>query len=193
MNGADFVAAALSNPVNATILERLEKLALPDCWLASGAVFQTAWNRLTSRAPAHGVKDYDVFYFDQDASWEAEDAVIQRAKALFDDIGGDIEIRNQARVHLWYPKKFGMPYPPVSKATDGIDRFLMHCAQVGIRRHGSSYEVYAPRGFGDIEELIVRPNHTANFRADRYFEKATRWKSLWPELTILPAETGGTP
>jgi hypothetical protein len=83
-----------------------------------------------------------------------------------------------------------MPYPPTAKATDGIDRFLMPCAQIGISTRCSAYSVYAPNGFDDIEDMIVRPNPTPNFRADRYFEKAARWKSLWPELTILPAEPG---
>ena len=36
--------------------------------------------------------------------------------------------------------------------------------------------------------MIVRPNITANFQAARYFEKAARWKTLWPTLTILDPE-----
>jgi hypothetical protein len=78
-----------------------------------------------------------------------------------------------------------MRYPPLGRATEGIDRFLMQHAQVGIRPRDALYEVYAPRGFADIERLIVRPNLTQNFRTDLYHEKAARWKSLWPELTIL--------
>lgn len=191
MTESGFVAAALGNPVNAAILERFEELALPDCWLVSGAVFQTVWNTLTGRAPAHGIKDYDIFYFDPDTSWDAEDVAIKRAAALFADLDASIEVRNQARVHLWYPEKFGAPYAPSRRATDGIDRFLMNCAQVGVARHGKSYTVYAPHGFADIEKLIIRPNVTANFRVDLYLAKAERWKSLWPELTILPAENGG--
>ena len=38
---------------------------------------QTVWNVLTGRAIDHGIADYDVFYFDPDTSWEAEDAVIR--------------------------------------------------------------------------------------------------------------------
>ena len=73
----------------------------------------------------------------------------------------------------------------LERATDAINRFLMHNAQVGIRRRGGCYDVYAPHGFADIEQMIVRPNLTHNFRADRYYEKAVRWKALWPEITIL--------
>ncbi len=182
MNQDQFIAAARANPTNRTVLDRLPQLALPDCWLVSGALFQTVWNVKTGRDPAYGIKDYDIFYFDPDTSYEAEDAAIAKARALFADVPAAIEVRNQARVHLWYEQKFAMPYPPLTRATDGIDRFLMPCAQVGISMAG---KVYAPRGFDDINAMIVRPNHTANFNVDRFLEKGLRWKEQWPELTIV--------
>jgi hypothetical protein len=185
MDEARFIELVLSNTINREILCRLPTLGLSDAWLVSGALFQTAWNRLTNRRIDYGIKDYDVFYFDPDTSYEAEDDAIASANVVFADLRCIVEIRNQARVHLWYHRKFGMPYPPLGCATEGIDRFLMHHAQVGIRRSGTSYDVYAPRGFADIERLIVRPNLTENFHADRYYEKAGRWKLLWPEITIL--------
>jgi hypothetical protein len=187
MTSDRFVSVVTTNPINATILERLPGLGLPDAWLVSGSLFQTVWNTLTGRAPIYGIKDYDIFYFDPDTSYEAEDRAIKRAAMEFAELGASVEVRNQARVHLWYPEKFGAPYPPATCATDGIDRFLMHSAQVGIRGRDEAFEVYAPHGFSDIDGMIVRPNITPNFRKDRYEEKATRWKSLWPELTILPA------
>ena len=185
MDEGEFIAAVLRNPVNCEILERMPALGLSDVWLVSGALFQSAWNTLSVRAPDYGVKDYDVFYYDPDTSWNAEDIAIKRAAAVFGDLAASIEIRNQARVHLWYPNKFGFPYPALSKSTDGIDRFLMTCAQVGLSRDSTGYAVYAPRGFDDIEQMTIRPNHVDNFRAEAYYAKALRWRRLWPELTIL--------
>jgi hypothetical protein len=187
MNKAEFLEAIRRNPFNIVVLERLPALSLRDCWLVSGALFQTVWNTRTGKRPDVGIKDYDVFYFDPDTSYEAEDDAIRRARDLFADLGIAVELRNQARVHLWYEEKFGTPYPPLSRATDGIDRFLMHAAQVGIRANDGDTEVYAPRGFDDIFNLIVRPNRMPNFLPDKYMEKALRWKEHWPELTILPA------
>jgi hypothetical protein len=187
MKRAEFLEAVRRNPFNTILLDRLPALALPDCWLVSGALFQTVWNTRTNRRPDVGIKDYDVFYFDLDTSWEAEDAAIRKTQELFADLGIAVELRNQARVHLWYEEKFGAPYPPLARSTGGIDRFLMHNAQVGIRANGDETEVYAPRGFDDIFNLTVRPNRTANFLPDKYREKALRWKETWPELTILPA------
>jgi hypothetical protein len=39
--------------------------------------------------------------------------------------------------------------------------------------------------------MIVRPNPGPNFSAANYTGKATRWKELWPELTILPVDAVG--
>ena len=188
MDEARFIDAVLSNPVNRAILSRLPDLGLPDAWLVSGAVFQTVWNVLTRRPPLWGVKDYDIFYFDPDTSWEAEDAVIRHVAAAFADIDARIEPRNQARVHLWYPEKFGAPYARLQRTTDGIDRFLARAAQVGIRRVDTSDELYAPHGLDETAAMIVRPNHCGNFRALTYEAKAGSWKARWPELTVVPAD-----
>lgn len=185
MTEREFATLALRNPVNAAILQRLPSLGLAEAWLVSGCLFQTVWNVQTGRGVQHGIRDYDLFYFDPDTSYAAEDAVIRRVREAFADITGAVEVRNQARVHLWYAEKFGVPYPPLGRARDGIDRFLMDCAQFGIREGGK--DIYAPKGFADLQAMIVRPNPTANFRAALYQAKAERWKSLWPELTVLPA------
>jgi hypothetical protein len=166
----------------------LSGLALPDAWLVSGCLVQTVWNVLTGRAIGYGINDYDVFYFDPDTSWDAEDTVIRKVAARLEKLGISVETRNQARVHLWYPEKHGVPYPPLTRVTDGIDRFLTANTMVGIRRAAGGYDVYAPNGFDDIARMIARPNPGPNFSAASYAEKTARWKSLWPELTVLPTE-----
>ncbi|MBR0708068.1 nucleotidyltransferase family protein [Bradyrhizobium liaoningense] len=188
MTRDEFLALALRNPINAAIVDELARLALPDAWLVSGCLVQTVWNVLTGRAIDHGIADYDAFYFDPDTSWEAEDAVIRKLHERLAQLGVKVEIRNQARVHLWYPGKHGLPYPPLRSSTEGIDRFLTQNTQIGVRRAGDGYEVYAPRGFGDVVGLIARPNPGPNFSAANYAVKAGRWKTLWPELTVIAAE-----
>jgi uncharacterized protein len=185
-----FLAAALSNPVNETIAEELFRLGLPDAWIVSGCLVQTAWNVLTARAVDYGINDYDIFYFDPDTSWQAEDAVIRDLQDRLASLAVRLEVRNQARVHLWYPAKHGLPYPALQSSTDGIDRFLTKNTQVGIRRTHDGHDVYAPNGADDIANMIVRPNPGPNFSAANYEAKARRWKTLWPELTVLAAEAG---
>src|ERR1044071_4421265 len=104
----EFIAAALRNPANKTIVDGLFHLALPDAWLVSGCLVQTVWNVITGRAVDYGIAEYDVFYFDRDTSWEAEDNLIRRLDAAFRNLSVKIEARNQARVHLWYPDKHGL-------------------------------------------------------------------------------------
>jgi hypothetical protein len=189
MTKDEFLAAALRNPVNEAIAHELWRLALPDAWIVSGCLVQTVWNVLTARAVDYGVDDYDIFYFDPDTSWQAEDAVIRRVQDRLAKFGAKIEVRNQARVHLWYPEKHGLPYAALRSSTDGIDRFLTKNTQIGIRRALDGHEVYAPNGFDDVVDMIVRPNRGPNFSAANYEAKAGRWKILWPEITVLAAET----
>jgi uncharacterized protein len=188
MTRDEFLALALQNPVNVAVIDQLDHLALPDAWLVAGCLVQSVWNRLTGRPVDHGIADYDVFYFDSDTSWEAEDTVIRKLQARLGHLGAKIEIRNQARVHLWYPDKHGLPYPPLTRSTDGIDRFLTENTQIGVRRAGDDYDIYAPHGFDDVARLIVRPNRALNFSVANYAAKAARWKALWPELTVIAAE-----
>ncbi|RZN12444.1 hypothetical protein CWO91_03870 [Bradyrhizobium genosp. SA-3] len=188
MSKDEFLALALQNPINAAIVDELGRLALTDAWLVAGCLVQSVWDVLTGRPIDHGIADYDVFYFDPDTSWEAEDAVIRKLNARLAHLAAKVEIRNQARVHLWYPDKHGLPYPPLMRSTDGIDRFLTENTQLGIRPADGNFEVYAPHGFDDVARLIVRPNRALNFSAANYEAKVARWKALWPELTVIAAE-----
>jgi uncharacterized protein len=185
MDAQTFLALALRNPANGAILDALNEMQLPDAWLAGGCLVQSVWNVVTGRPIDHGIDDYDVIYFDPDTSWEAEDRVIKQLYVIGQRLGVMVQIRNQARVHLWYPQKFGRPYPPLSSSTESIDRFLTRNTKVGIQRGVTGDVVYAPNGFDDIANLLVTPNPTANFSQERYREKAARWKRLWPELTVL--------
>lgn len=183
---SELVSHALADPVNAAVLRGLKAMGLPDCWLVSGCVFQAVWNGLTGRAPGYGVNDYDVFYFDPDTSWAAEDAVIARCAEVFHSLGAEIQVRNQARVHVWYAQKFGRPYPPLSNATEALSRFLAPCCAVGLRMAGDRVEVAAPFGLDDIFAIVVRPNRLTTGPQSQYEAKAARWRALWPELTVRP-------
>jgi hypothetical protein len=83
-----------------------------DGWLVAGCLFQTVWNLQAGRAPEAGIKDYDIFYFDAgDVSVAAEAAVQARVERALGSVAAPIEVKNQARVHLWYEERFGHVYP----------------------------------------------------------------------------------
>src|SRR3954453_18089800 len=118
----DFRNLVLRNPANDALLDQVMRLELPDAWMVAGCLVQTIWNLKTGRPVGHGINDYDVFYFHSDVSWEAEDRVIARLSETSVRLGIRVEIRNQARVHLWYGQKHGTGYPALQCSTDGIDR-----------------------------------------------------------------------
>jgi hypothetical protein len=183
---AAFEAMIARNPTVVAILERMPALGAPDCWLAAGALFQTVWNCLTERDPAAGIRDYDLNYFDPaDLSWEAEDAVIRRAAELFGDLDAIVEVRNEARVHLWYEQRFGVPCPPLTRTTDAIDTFPNTSSCFAVRPGATGLEVYAPHGFSDLFSLVARPNPVLAPRAV-YERKTARWREQWPALRVLP-------
>ena len=98
----EFRRLLAANPNIEALLEGVRELEIPDCWLASGALVQTIWNARHGFAPTFGIKDYDLIYFNPDTSWDKENAMIDRVRGHFRELGIEIEIRNQARVPLWY-------------------------------------------------------------------------------------------
>lgn len=98
----------LQVPELVKVLRHLEAMRLPDYLVGGGAIYQTVWNALTGRPRWYGVKDIDVIYFDDsDLSYEAEDRVIRAVLPVARDLPIPIQIRNQARVHLWFEERFG--------------------------------------------------------------------------------------
>src|SRR5947209_5379862 len=94
------------------LLTILRELPLPQWRLVAGCLYQTVWNVLTGRPRGTGISDYDLIYFDDsDLSWEAEDRVIRAVAAATRGCVRPVEVRNQARVHLWFEARFGTAYP----------------------------------------------------------------------------------
>lgn len=170
-------------------LERARDWGLPDWWIVSGAIYNLVWNRLTGRPDDYGMKDIDLAYFDPDLSWEAEDRVIAEGRWRFPDAPG-VEIRNQARVHLWFQARFGLAYPALRDSRAAIARYAARAHCVGVRLT-DRLELHAPHGLMDVFALRLVPNRALDNRAT-YAEKTARQAGLWPELEVLPWDDGLT-
>jgi hypothetical protein len=179
-----FVRDVLANRYNRAILQRWDRIGLPQGWLVAGCLFQTVWN-LRSGAPAEArIKDYDIFYFDDaDLGEAAERQVQSRVNDVLGDLGIEVEAKNQARVHLWYAAHFGHPYPQLRSATDGIDRFLIPATCVGLRPGPAGWELYAPNGLQGIYAGILTPNPLTDHRA-LFEQKARSYRERWPWLQV---------
>ena len=166
-------------------LTALRAADLPDGWLVSGALYCNIWNALTGRPWDYGVKDYDVFYHDDaDLTYEAEDAVIRRAAPAF-AAKPPVEIRNQARVPLWYEAHFGRPCPPIRSSREAIDRFAARTHCIGARLTGETLEIYAPYGLDDVFGFRLTPNPVLD-NHETHERKAARQTACWPELAVVP-------
>ncbi len=176
----------LQNPVVTKLLRLAPQLCLPDWYLGAGCIAQTVWNHYHGFAPDFGIKDYDLVYYDaSDLSWEAENERIQQAARLFDGLNLPLDVRNQARVHLWYGQHFGYPIEAYRSAEQAISSWPTTATAVGVRRENMQQAIYAPYGLDDLFALIVRPVKVQVTR-EIYQQKAQRWAHLWPKLNVLP-------
>jgi hypothetical protein len=180
---ADIVRA---DPKLMQVLTTLRDLDIPDWRVFSGAVYQSVWNAQTGRPAGYGVRDYDVGYFDPDVSWDAEDVVIKRVAAAFEPPLRDmVEVRNQARVHLWFEGKFGEPYTALRNTDEAPARFVAPAFAVGVRLEADdTISVVAPFGLDDVFGLVLRPNPDRPL-AKGWTKAVTNALGRWPELRFL--------
>jgi hypothetical protein len=183
----EFLEIVLRNPKIGAILDRAEDLHLLDWWLTGGAVFQTVWNVLDGRPAQTGILDYDLFYFDDmDRTAESGSEANVAAAALFADLQITVEVRNEARVHLWYEAEFGVPGRQFVSSCDAIDHFAAITCCYGVTRNADQgLVVYAPHGFDDLLQRRIRANPVLVPR-EVYESKASRWSTEWPSLTVEP-------
>ncbi len=176
-----------ADPVLMDVLFGLRDAAVPDSLLVAGALYNAVWNSLSGRPPLYGVNDLDVFYFDaSDLSYEAEDRVIRQLGARFAHLPVPVQVRNQARVHLWFEEKFGAPFTPLSSSAQMLERYAAKTHAVAARLEpDDSLTILAPFGLDDIFSFRVVPNHALANRPG-YETKAVRAKATWPEVTVLP-------
>ena len=182
MTDDDFIAAALANSFNNELSRRLQAIGLNECYLTAGCLFQAVWNQVSGNSPEWGVKDYDVSYYDDtDLSWDAEDRAIRCVTDTITDLPIQVEVKNQARVHLWYGERFGGDYPRLTSARSGIDRYLISCTCVGIETRTG--ELYAPNGLAELAAGVLRMN-PLNPKPDLFKAKAQSYRQRWPWLQI---------
>jgi len=169
------------------VLTMVRSLNLPDWLVMSGAVYQRVLNHLTGRPPDYGIRDYDLGYFDaSDISYEAEDVVIRQVAAAFDEpFKSTVEVRNQARVHLWFKAHFGEAYTPLSSTAEALERFVSPMFAVAVRLEADDrLHIEAPFGLADLFALKLRPNP---LRPGGGFARAAASAlSRWPEISVEP-------
>jgi hypothetical protein len=187
---AEDLAARMTDILQGTpglmrVMRTARDLALPDWLIFSGALYQPVLNHLTGRPVDYGLKDYDLAYFDAaDLSYDAEDVVIKRVAAGFPSPFREmVEVRNQARVHLWFEGHFGEPYSALGSSAEAVGRFTSPLFAVAARSEpDDSLTLIAPFGLEDLFDLRLRPNPTRP--TGGFLRTAEAVRKRWPELRI---------
>jgi len=174
-----------SDPTLNAILSRADQLNLPNWYLGASCITQVVWNYISGTKPSYE-SDYDLVYFDdRDLSKEAEEKVDQRSKALFNDLGVNIEITNEARVHLWYKEEFGKDISAYTSTEEAIDSWPTTSNAIGVRYSpDGKFEVYAPYGTEDLFNLELRPNKKM-VTEEMFKRKVQKWTKFWPDLKVI--------
>ena len=171
-------------------LERLAGLRLPWWQLGAGCVAQTVWNAAHDKPPAADISDYVVVYFDSgDLTEGGENAVATRVRTVMSDLAIAVDVKNQARVHLWYQERFGYEIVPYTSIEDAIATWPTTATAIGVRLVHGRPQVFAPCGLGDLLGLVVRANRV-QITPEIYRRKVARWHRHWPNLTVLPWDAG---
>ena len=171
------------------ILDVLEGYALENpnfknWYVGAGGVNQTVFNYYHGYEGDYGIKDYDIVYFDEDTSYEAEDVIIKDLEKRLKDMDIVSDIKNQARVHIWYNPKYGTNREPYTSCEDAVSSWGSTVTCIGIRKENGQLIVYCPYGLNDLFSLTIRP-------VKRYFDKESyearckRWKAKWDKLNII--------
>ncbi len=111
--------------------------------------------------------------------------MIRRVAAAFDDdaLRRRVEVRNQARVHVWFERRFGQSYAPLRSSADALPRFVSPMFALGVRlEDDDALTLFAPFGLEDLFALSLRPNPE---RPNPAFARvAASVKARWPEVRV---------
>jgi len=164
------------------ILAEIDKI--PNAWLGAGAIFQNVWNIMHDYDFNTYIKDIDILYWDdKDLSWESENNYMQSLTQEFSGATIPFDVKNIARIHLWYEERFGIPKTEYFSVQESISTWPVIGACMAVRLKDGVLEFIAPYGFQDMFSLRVRPNKVL-VNESIYENKALKWKEQWPELSV---------
>lgn len=164
----------------------VQDLEITNYYIGAGCITQTIWNYLSNLPLDYGIKDIDFVYFDDsDLSEEKENQLKSQLERTFQDYPFKIDVKNEARVHLWYKSRFGYEINPYHSLEEAIDTWPTTATSLGVRITSSGWNVYAPYGLDDLFNKVVRPNKR-QITKEIYDTKVNRWKAQWNDLRIEP-------
>lgn len=170
------------------ILDYIYKLKLPNFYIAAGNVFQTIWNYYDNKSLNYGIKDVDIIYYDEnnltkESEKELENKIKNHIKKY--DINFEIDVHNEARMHLWKKENENPNIYKYKNSEDAIDQWIATIQSIGITKENNKIKLYAPYGLSDIFSKTVRPIKHKNNSKELYEKKVISWSKRFNNLNII--------
>ena len=170
------------------VLDYLEKLDLPNFYIASGSVFQTIWNYQDNKDLNYGIKDIDIVYYDKNNLSKEHETKIEYKIIQFikkENLNYEIDVHNEARMHLWKKENENKDIDQYENSEDAISKWIATVQSIGITKTNGKIEIYAPYGFSDIFSKTIRPIKHKGNSSILYYKKVKTWKERFDKLNII--------
>jgi hypothetical protein len=168
------------------VLELVAALDLPDCWVGAGAVRDLVWDtRFGAGFDAANIADVDVVFFDaDDLTAEREHRIEDELRARAPEVKWDV--KNQARVHLWFEARFGCPAEPLHSTAGGVATWPEFASAVAVRLRDGEIDVLAPHGLDDLLDGVWRRNSVRVSDAEWHARLDRKQpERRWPAVTVV--------
>lgn len=158
------------------LLQAVQALRLPDCFIAAGFVRNMVWDELHDY-PSTPLNDVDVIYHDKQQHLVPEDIEKKLANMLPDL---NWQVKNQAVMHSRNQD------PAYQNSTDAMRYWPEKETAVGMRLNDSNQlELAAPFGVRSLLEGKLTHNP---LRSKAVFEQrlaSKQWLKIWPKLEVI--------
>ncbi len=183
-----FISILKENKDLMKVLDYLEKLKLPNFYIAAGSLYQTIWNYYDERQLNYGIDDVDIIYCDREnTSRESELAIEDKIREYFKEmnINYEFDIHNEGRMHLWKKENENQTIDYYENSEDAIGQWLATVQAVGVTLENGQIKVYAPYGLSDIFSKTIRPIKTVGKTKELYDKKVAKCQKRFDGLNII--------
>ena len=171
-----------------SILTYVEKLKLPNFYISAGSIFQTVSNNYDNKPLNYWIKDIDIIYFNKkDLSVDTDLMYYRKVKAFADKqkYNYEIDVSNEARMHIMHKEKYNNIIEPYISSEDAINKWIATVHSIGITKTNDEIKIYAPYGLSDIFSRTIRPIKHKDNSKELYDKKVNSWKERFDNLNII--------
>lgn len=188
----------LDVPAFSEVLDTVRQLDVPEWVVGGGVIRDVVWNALTRRssraASAIPWRDVDVAFYDPvNIAREFEADIESKLSSALPNVTWDV--KNQARVHLWFEGRFGFAVKPLRSLEEAVSTWPETCTAIGVRLEKSDdLTIIAPFGVRDLLSRILRRNpRRVSAQLFEHRLKSKNVLSRWPDTKVIDSRGGGMP